>query len=89
MEAVMIVYRVPTDVADRIYEMLHALNMRDVFSDQWFCWRMNSLNDRNDRGYTVRNFFEFWNFTPRYYDHATKKIYGSFRRNRCIYDCPL
>lgn len=82
-------YRVPTDVVSRIYEILHAMRMREVFSDHLFSWRLYSIYQRNDRGYTVRNFFEFWNFTPRYYDSCTKKIYGSFRRNHRYYEAPL
>lgn len=89
MEQVLRKYKIPDGVSDRIYEYLHSMQMRDVLTNHRLGWIMQSLSSEYDRGYTVRNYFEFWAVVPRYYDSKQKRMYGSYKRRRWRVTDPL
>ena len=83
MNQVLTEHKVPEDVAVKIYELLHALRMRDILYDVRFGWTLMCIQMTNDRRHTVRNYCEVgWNTIPTYYDAAQNKILGHNRARR-------
>lgn len=85
----MVKHKIPEDVTMLIFRFLHGLRMREILSERRLGWKMYSLNFSNDRGYSIRNYYEDWNTTPRYFDRFRHGIYGTYMRDGGRYIDPL
>jgi hypothetical protein len=70
----------PLEILRRIFE--YDDTYRKIMTSQILPHVKDVFRERDlDRGYTIRNFFEPWASTPRYYEEDDGRMYGSYLRH--------